>query len=93
MVKINTAILFLSILLFSCDDAKNDETTFEMLKNDMLSRSGVLCELKPDTGPCRAYMPRYYFDQKAQKCKEFIWGGCSGTVPFETIGECMNACE
>ncbi|MFL3051854.1 MAG: BPTI/Kunitz-type proteinase inhibitor domain-containing protein [Candidatus Neomarinimicrobiota bacterium] len=56
-------------------------------------RSGVLCELKPDTGPCRAAIPRFYFDPESQKCKQFIWGGCQGTVPFETMSECINACE
>ena len=93
MVKINILLIFICAFLLSCGDAKNDETAFETLKNDMIAKSGVLCELKPDTGPCRAYIPRFYFDQESQKCKEFIWGGCLWTVPFETMSECMNACE
>ena len=93
MAKINIIMVFLFMFLFSCDDTKNEQTDFETLKNDMISKSGVLCELKPDTGPCKAYFPRYYFDQDSKKCKKFIWGGCLGTVPFETMSECMNACE
>jgi len=46
------------------------------------------CSLEPDPGNCLAYMPRYYFDKEGETCKEFIWGGCGGTVPFETLEEC-----
>lgn len=49
------------------------------------------CTLAPETGPCLAYIPRYYYDPTEKKCKEFIWGGCEGVVPFETLAEC-EAC-
>ena len=51
------------------------------------------CNLEPDPGPCKAYMPRYYYDKKDKKCKEFIWGGCNGVVPFETMEECEKQCD
>lgn len=51
------------------------------------------CLLDPDTGPCDAAIPRYYFDRNERICKQFIWGGCSGVVPFETLEECQDACE
>jgi hypothetical protein len=50
------------------------------------------CLLKPDAGNCKAYMPRYYYDQKEKRCKEFIYGGCGGVVPFETLEACKQ-CE
>ncbi len=50
------------------------------------------CELEPDPGICEAYMPRWYYDADAGRCKEFIYGGCGGTVPFETKEEC-KACQ
>ncbi|MEM1258559.1 MAG: BPTI/Kunitz domain-containing protein [Bacteroidota bacterium] len=50
------------------------------------------CDLEPDVGPCDAAFPRYYFDKETQECKEFIWGGCDGTVPFETMEACRE-CE
>ncbi|MFT6802467.1 MAG: hypothetical protein ACJA2N_001655 [Salibacteraceae bacterium] len=53
---------------------------------------GSNCELKPNAGRCKAYMPKYYFDEEDGECKEFIWGGCEGTVPFETLKECKE-CE
>lgn len=50
------------------------------------------CDLEPNSGPCFAAFRRYYFDKAEQRCKEFIWGGCNGTVPFETFEECLE-CE
>jgi hypothetical protein len=48
------------------------------------------CLLKPDAGNCFAYMPKYYYDQKEKRCKEFIYGGCGGVVPFNTLEECKQ---
>ncbi len=50
------------------------------------------CDLEPDAGNCLAAIPKYYFDKDEGKCKEFIWGGCDGTVPFDTLEECEE-CE
>lgn len=50
------------------------------------------CYLEPEIGPCDAAFIRYYYDQEEGKCKEFIWGGCDGVVPFETLAACENAC-
>jgi len=50
------------------------------------------CDLEPDSGGCFSLNSRYYFDKAEGKCKEFIWGGCNGTVPFETLEECKD-CE
>jgi hypothetical protein len=51
------------------------------------------CQLEPDPGLCKAYIERYYYDSGAKKCKAFIWGGCQGVVPFETLAECENGCQ
>lgn len=50
------------------------------------------CLQKPDAGMCRAAKPRYYYDPTEKKCKEFIWGGCQGVVPFITLEECRKVC-
>lgn len=50
------------------------------------------CRLEPDAGPCLAAMPKYYYDKKEKRCKEFTYGGCQGVVPFETLEECKQ-CE
>jgi hypothetical protein len=51
------------------------------------------CSLRPDGGPCKAIFTRYFYDQDARRCKSFTYGGCPGVVPFETLDECVLACE
>ena len=46
------------------------------------------CLLSPDPGRCRAAFTRYYYSPKTKKCESFIWGGCDGVVPFETLEDC-----
>lgn len=68
-------IVFFTCILFACN-SKDYDACEE-------------CFLVADPGNCEAYIPRYYYDQDSSKCKEFIWGGCDGVVPFETLEECM----
>ena len=65
------------LLLINCD------------KDDPLDES---CLLVPDPGLCQAAFPRYYYNSQTEKCTQFLWGGCGGVVPFETLEECKNAC-
>ena len=51
------------------------------------------CGAEPNSGPCFAAIPAYYFNQESGSCEEFTWGGCGGTVPFETLELCENSCE
>ncbi len=51
------------------------------------------CTLVPDAGHCRAAFPKFYFEKNEKKCKQFIWGGCGGVVPFNTLEECEQQCE
>jgi hypothetical protein len=50
------------------------------------------CALKPEAGPCRMAVKRYYYDPETKKCKEFLYGGCKGVVPFETLEACRLGC-
>lgn len=46
------------------------------------------------TGPCRAVMPRWYFDLAKGKCVRFIYGGCGGNRNnFESEDYCMAVCK
>lgn len=72
-------VLFLSFLLF-CSCSKSENHCPEQA-------------LEPDPGPCRAAIIKYYFDQNEGECKEFIWGGCDGVVPFETLEDCKSCIE
>ncbi len=49
------------------------------------------CFLEPDPGPCEAAISRFYLGEDRQ-CKEFLWGGCDGVAPFQTLEECRTAC-
>ncbi len=71
-------VIIISLTIFSC---KKDCTQTDN------------CNLEPEPGPCMAYIIRYYYDKDEKKCKEFIWGGCDGVVPFETLEECEKQCE
>lgn len=51
------------------------------------------CSFPADTGTCRAYFPKYYYDTNSGTCEEFIYGGCGGNANrFSTIEECSELC-
>ncbi len=52
----------------------------------------VNCLLLPDVGPCDGAFPRFYYDPVNSECRQFIWGGCEGVVPFETWEDCAQSC-
>ena len=54
--------------------------------------SSRMCHLEPETGPCKASLEKYYFDSETKSCKPFVWGGCQGTVPFDTVELCQGLC-
>jgi hypothetical protein len=51
------------------------------------------CDQYPDPGPCFAAIEIFYFNQETNLCESFIWGGCAGVVPFETLVDCQNQCQ
>ncbi len=52
------------------------------------------CEIEPDAGPCRAALPRFYFDSSDGACKKFFYGGCAGNGNnFVTEDECRERCS
>ena len=50
------------------------------------------CYVKPESGKCRAAHTRYYFNTDENRCQAFIWGGCQGVVPFDTLEACQSRC-
>lgn len=95
------------ILIFIFDGPyENDKTPSESTKqlaNQILStfkfnnpnvdNPNPSCSLKPKTGDCKASFRKFYYDTNEKKCKEFVWGGCGGVVPFQTLSECQTSCE
>ncbi|MAV64287.1 MAG: hypothetical protein CBD97_00780 [Pelagibacteraceae bacterium TMED237] len=51
------------------------------------------CYLEPEPGQCLAAFDKYFFNQETNSCQMFIWGGCGGIVPFNSLLECQNICE
>jgi hypothetical protein len=51
------------------------------------------CKKEPVQGTCEALIYKYYFDQETETCEKFMWGGCGGKVPFETMEECQITCQ
>ncbi|KAG8181902.1 hypothetical protein JTE90_026060 [Oedothorax gibbosus] len=57
------------------------------------SFASSLCELEAETGMCRGYFPRYFFNKASGKCERFIYGGCGGNENnFKTLSECHDNC-
>ena len=79
------------LLLMGCNNnASNIKTsTTATVQNSLEKR----CSLKPETGKCRAMFRHYYFDATSKTCKEFIYGGCGGVVPFKTLESCKTTCK
>nr|Q6T6T5.1 RecName: Full=Kunitz-type serine protease inhibitor bitisilin-1; AltName: Full=BG-11; AltName: Full=Kunitz protease inhibitor 1; Flags: Precursor [Bitis gabonica]AAR24526.1 Kunitz protease inhibitor 1 [Bitis gabonica] len=51
------------------------------------------CNLPADTGPCKAYEPRFYYDSVSKECQKFTYGGCKGNSNnFESMDECRKTC-
>ncbi|XP_039354059.1 papilin-like isoform X3 [Mauremys reevesii] len=56
--------------------------------------TGDICRLPPKTGPCKRYIPRFFYHPASRTCKRFIYGGCQGNGNnFRTLQECQRACR
>jgi len=51
------------------------------------------CYLKPDPGTCKALFFAAYYNLTTKTCAEFVYGGCGGEVPFDTVQACKKVCE
>ncbi|NXC90164.1 APLP2 protein, partial [Cercotrichas coryphoeus] len=81
-------------------DDYNEETPTEpssdkaMAEKEVSSDMKSVCSQEAMTGPCRAVMPRWYFDPNKKKCIRFIYGGCGGNRNnFESEEYCMAVCK
>lgn len=53
-----------------------------------------VCWANAETGPCRAMLPRWYFDRQDGRCVQFIYGGCGGNRNnFESEEYCLSVCR
>ncbi|CAH8499270.1 unnamed protein product [Heterobilharzia americana] len=69
---------------------ENCETTCR--KSELFNRND--CKLPSETGICRGYITRYYYNVDTSTCEKFIYGGCLGNENnFESLEECQLKCE
>lgn len=80
------AILSLSAFLNAAEEVLIPSMPWEN------SSADPRCTMVPEKGPCKAIFWKYTYDPKTNQCKEFMYGGCEGTVPFETKEECVKMC-
>ena len=51
------------------------------------------CQQTKEVGPCRAAMPRWFYNKQSQQCEGFIFGGCQGNGNnFLSQNECQLKC-
>uniref|UniRef100_A0A8C4WZA3 Tissue factor pathway inhibitor 2 n=1 Tax=Eptatretus burgeri TaxID=7764 RepID=A0A8C4WZA3_EPTBU len=52
-----------------------------------------ICTMDLDSGPCRALIPRYFYNRHLQRCSEFDYGGCMGNKNnFASLTGCKAVC-
>uniref|UniRef100_A0A8D1U195 Pancreatic trypsin inhibitor n=1 Tax=Sus scrofa TaxID=9823 RepID=A0A8D1U195_PIG len=53
-----------------------------------------VCSLPKKTGPCLAYLPRWWYDKEKKVCSRFIYGGCQGNNNnFQSENVCKDICS
>ncbi|XP_034054007.1 early lactation protein-like [Gymnodraco acuticeps] len=67
---------------------------FSSMPNRTLFNTIEDCKKAPETGPCRAYMERYFYNPSSMTCEIFTYGGCLGNLNnFEDKAKCMESCH
>ncbi|XP_037498262.1 actinia tenebrosa protease inhibitors [Rhipicephalus sanguineus] len=52
------------------------------------------CFMKFEPGPCRASIPKWFYNHTAHECQLFIFGGCGGNQNnFATKEKCQQLCQ
>ncbi|KAL5009229.1 hypothetical protein ScPMuIL_014810 [Solemya velum] len=73
-----------------CQGNQNNFRSFD----SCMKNCDTICSLSPETGPCRASIPRWYYDVTAKTCQLFTYGGCQGNQnSFRTFDLCMKKCS
>lgn len=51
------------------------------------------CADPADPGPCKATIPRFFFNVRTGRCQAFLYGGCRGNHNrFLSLEECRQRC-
>jgi len=76
-----------------CGGNKNNFGSVEECQETCSSKTDV-CQLPQKTGPCKASLTRYFFNDDSQECERFTYGGCGGNANnFNSMQDCKERCE
>lgn len=76
-----------------CQANGNNFVHLQECLNTCKSPSGV-CNQPKKVGPCRARIPRYFYNRTTGSCELFYWGGCQPNGNnFKILEQCQNSCE
>ncbi|XP_059351285.1 axotactin-like isoform X3 [Daphnia carinata] len=74
------------------NDVETDDDASMMLAVEKTTTTHV-CQAPADPGPCTAELIKFFYDSTAQRCRQFIYGGCDGNENnFVTEAECLQTC-
>ncbi|XP_068218443.1 uncharacterized protein [Palaemon carinicauda] len=79
------------------DSLHNKSNKSELLgdgENSSMYNLKHACHLEPDTGLCRAFIPRWYYNASDETCYKFTYGGCRGNENnFDKEHKCYATCK
>ncbi|KAJ8724119.1 hypothetical protein PYW07_008099 [Mythimna separata] len=76
-----------------CGHANTYSTEEECERRCGAFRGIDVCGARLDPGPCRASIPKFYWDVASGSCQPYAYGGCAGGPNrFSTVEECMDLC-
>jgi hypothetical protein len=75
-----------------------DETQpveFQIQQNSLQGNDpNDICFEPKRIGPCKASIPKYYFNQATSQCERFLYGGCDGSNNrFNSLNDCEQKCS
>ncbi|KAH7987061.1 hypothetical protein HPB52_024544 [Rhipicephalus sanguineus] len=77
-----------------CRANGNNFVTLEECQNTCWVAPPEVCTYPADTGPCKAYMTRFFYNTETRRCEQFVYGGCGGNGNnFLTYDACQKKCK